>query len=91
MDYPKIGQEIYIDTELYLSHGRDDFDGGLCTIIAIKGGKNKKLVPFVEVKERPGRLYNWKYLEPRQKELKKMFGKRRGCANPDMDPKFNEF
>lgn len=82
----KIGDDIYIDSALYLSHGSDDFCGGLCRIthitMEVSGGKK---TPFIKVAERPGYSYNYEELLSDQKELKKTFGKNRGHSDPDVD------
>jgi hypothetical protein len=88
---PKVGDDIYLGTELYLGHGRDDFDGGLCRIVKITSGISAgKKTPFVEVKERPNHEYNLEYLLENQEEWKKEYGRRRGKACPDYSPEFNE-
>ncbi len=90
MSNPKIGDEIYVPTALYLGHGVDDFEGGLCTIsstyVGVSAGEETL---FVEVYERPGIRYNWPILAIRQDELRKEYGERRGHAAPDYDPAFN--
>lgn len=84
---PKVGQKIYVDTSLYLSHGSDDFVGGIATVTRvykeISGGEK---VTFVDIAERPGHGYNWtQFLMNKQAELKKEFGKRKAHADPDID------
>jgi hypothetical protein len=76
---PKVGDDIYVDTSLYLSHGPDDFQGGLCKVSRVyKEISAGKPTVFVVVKEGPGHDYNWEYLAERQAELKKEFGRRCG-------------
>ena len=88
----KIGQKIYVPTNLFLSHGRDDFIGGLAEVIAIEDGVSAgKPAPFVIVKESPNCRYNWKFLKKQQKELKKQFGKNQAHADPDYSLEFNEW
>ncbi|MDP2908002.1 MAG: hypothetical protein Q8O03_08775 [Nanoarchaeota archaeon] len=89
---PRIGQEIYIPTSLYLGHGRDDFIGGLCTIVNVKEGMSAgEYMPFVEVAERPGQGYNWEYLQENQGKWKKEYGKKRGKPDPDYRAEFNDW
>lgn len=90
---PKIGQDVYVGTELFLGHGRDDFQGGLCEIIKIEermsGGKKTY---FIAVKERgPNHLYNWDCLQENQKKWEKEYGKGRGYSDPDYRPEFNDW
>lgn len=55
---PSVGQDAYVPSGRYLSHGRDDFSGGLCEIIDVTRGTSAGTdVPFVEFKERPGDQY----------------------------------
>lgn len=91
MEVPKPGDVIYVDTELYLSHGVDDFRGGKATVSQVKdetlGGLGG---PFVEVAENPGSFYNWEYLAEKQAELAAKFGDARAHPIPDYRPEFNE-
>jgi hypothetical protein len=83
----KVGQKIYVETSLYLSHGSDDVIGGLATINKVEEGISGG-VPclFVSVKEHPGHSYNWShYLKKDQERLKKEFGKNKAHASPDID------
>jgi len=78
---PKKRDKIYVETELYLSHGADDFEGGLCTILKVEQKDGRV---FVTVKERPGWSYDYAYLLEKQGKLKKKYGNRKGRASPDM-------
>ena len=87
---PKIGQDVYIPTALYLGHGVDDFRGGLCRIRKIEFGKSAgKECICIEVEENLGTFYNWKLLQEKQKKLAKEYGKRRGYQDPDYRPEMN--
>jgi hypothetical protein len=89
---PKVGDEIYVDTSLYLSHGADDFIGGKATVIEVKDGKSAgKVVPFVVVKEKPYAQLNWEFLREKQAKLAEEFGERRAHADPDLRPEFNRW
>jgi hypothetical protein len=84
---PKIGDKIYVGSAMYLSHGRDDFAGGLATISKIERSKTLPTdhpnYMFVSIKERPSASYNWKHLLAEQSRLKKEYkGK---VAHPDPD------
>lgn len=85
---PYIGQKIYVPTTLYLSHGLDDFVGGIATISKIKPEEHYILIG---IEERPGTLYNWKYLKEGQKEWKKRYGKNKAHPDPDDRPEFNRW
>lgn len=88
---PEPGDQIYVDTELYLSHGEDDFRGGRATVIAVRTGVSQgRQVPFVEVAENPGSSYNWELLAAKQAALAAKFGDRRAHADPDSRPEFND-
>jgi hypothetical protein len=84
---PEVGQEIYIPTSIYLSHGVDDFRGGLCRIMAIHELLGRA---FVEVEEDPGTYHSWPYLVERQEEWRARYGAERGRRDPDLRPEFNE-
>jgi hypothetical protein len=92
MKLPKKGDKIYIHTELYLSHGVDDIQGGLVTVskVEVKEYPSNTAV-MVHVKEFPGHSWNWKFLGPRQGRLKKRFGRRKARRDPDYRPEFNRF
>lgn len=89
MKKPKIGDKIYVYSSFYISHGEDDFVGGLCTINEIEYSDN---LPsdhcnycMVGIEERPGTMYNYKVLLEEQEELKKEFGDQVGYPNPDIN------
>jgi hypothetical protein len=91
MDVPKPGDVIYVDTELYVSHGVDDFRGGKATVTAVRMGVSRGAsVPFVEVAENPGSFYNWELLAEKQAALAAEFGDVRAHPDPDPRPEFNE-
>lgn len=85
------GDVIYIDTELYLWHGRDDFQGGLAEVIGVRQDLfAAKATPFVCVAQQPDSWHNWKLLAPGQKKLRTKFGKNWAHPDPDHRPEFNE-
>lgn len=89
---PVVGQDVYISTSLYLSHGMDDFHGGLCRISNISEGVSAGVkVPFIEVEENPGTRHNWKVVCEEQDKLRERFGDQRGYADPDERPEFNRW
>jgi hypothetical protein len=80
------GDVIYIDTQIYLGHGRDDFHGGLVEVIEF----NKGSTPFVVVAKERQSAYNWKLLSGWQTKLRSKFGKTWSYPDPDTRPEFNE-
>jgi hypothetical protein len=84
---PRVGDEVYVGTALFLTHGEDDFIGGLCTISKVeKYGDNI----WIEVEEDPGTSNSWYYLKELQEELREEFGFERGHKKPDYRKEFNE-
>ena len=86
------GDVIYLDTELYISHGRDDFRGGLAEVIEFSSDISAgKLTPFVRAAQEPDTWHNWRELAAAQKKLRAEFGKRWAHPDPDHRPEFNEW
>lgn len=85
-DAPKIGQEVYVDSSLYLTHGVDDFMGGLCKISSVHFIGNTY---EIAVAEDPDVYSSWTELEKEQGALKKKFGIKRGHKRPDNRNEFN--
>ena len=95
---PEVGAEVYVPSSYYLSHGVDDFEGGLCRISRIRDTRKSKSSNAlninrlsVEVEERPGWFSNWYVLMEQQDELRERYGHRRGYQDPDLRPEFNEW
>jgi hypothetical protein len=86
------GDIIYLDTDLYLSHGVDDFRGGLAEVAAfgmdISAGKP---TPFVKVVQLMDTWHNWQMLAEQQRKLRAKFGKNWSHPDPDFRPEFNEW
>lgn len=95
MDLPKVGDKIYIEGVMFLSHGRDDYNGGLATISRIetndKLGKNHRNYFFISVKEIPNRGFNYKMLLEKQDEYKKRYDDVVAEPNPDNREEFNRW
>src|SRR5690349_1236511 len=86
------GDVIYIGTELYLGHGRDDFRGGLAEVSEMHLEKSKgQPTPFVRVAQQPDTIHNWKLLASEQKELRQRHGKDWAHPDPDDRPEFNDW
>lgn len=87
---PKVGDIVYVRSSRYVYHGCDDFGGGRAHVSkvteAISGGKP---AVFIQIKERPGYGYNWKFLEVDQEWLKEQHGDDWAHPDPDYSPEFN--
>ena len=81
-DLIKAGQKIYVGSSYYISHGADDFSGGIATISRIKDG-------FVKIAENPGREYGLEHLLENQILWKKEYGNCKAHRSPDYSPEFN--
>lgn len=84
---PKIGDFIYLDTSLYVTHGADDFMGGKCEVASVK---EEWGIIWVSVKEDPETWHGWPELYKMQEQLKSEFGNRRGYKRADYRTEFNE-
>jgi hypothetical protein len=90
-DVPKPGDVIYVDSDLYVWHGADDFRGGKATVSAVHTEvTSSDPSPFIEVSENPGTLYNWALLAPKQSELEARYGDAWAHPDPDLRPEFND-
>jgi hypothetical protein len=88
----RIGDVIYIETELYLGHGVDDFRGGLAEVSKLQEGKSKgRPVLYIRVVQQPDTLHNWHYLAAEQTKLRAGHGKRWAHPDPDHRPEFNKW
>jgi hypothetical protein len=86
------GDVIYIETELYLGHGRDDFRGGLAEVSEFLEQKSAgKPTPFVRVVQQADTLHNWKLLAAEQKKLRQEHGTSWAHPDPDHRPEFNDW
>ena len=85
----KKGDIIYVPTELYVGHARDDFHGGRATIREI--GRDEALSwDYIVAEENPGSCYGLSYLLENQEKWRKEFGKTKAHPVPDYSPEFNE-
>lgn len=86
------GDVIYIGTELYLGHGRDDFRGGLAEVSEVRQDVSKgQPTPFVRVLQQMDTLHNWKMLASEQRELRQQHRKDWAHPDPDHRPEFNDW
>lgn len=81
----KVGDKLYVRSSFYLSHGKDDFVGGIATVKSIDD-KN-----FIEFEENVGTFYNPDCLLKKQKDLKKEFKNKKAHKLPDNRPEFNRW
>ena len=93
---PEVGDIIYVPTQLFLSHGVDDFEGGKATVVYAEPSKHYTLADGtprleIKIKERPGHGYFWDILEPEQDKLKERFGDRWSYPDPDTHPDANRW
>jgi hypothetical protein len=87
---PKVGDDIYVPSAFYLSHGVDDVVGGLGKVIKVKEGIScGETTYFVYVAEHENKGYNWEFLAKQQEDLKKQFGNERAYPDPDYSPSSN--
>ena len=86
------GDVIYVYSSIYLSHGRDDFRGGLAEVVSLRADLSAgSHVPFVCVAQDPNTWHNWQMLAAEQKALRAQFGKNWSHPDPDDRPEFNEW
>jgi len=88
---PKVGDEIYVPSSFYISHGRDDVQGGKAIVARVEVREQYPEFNryWVRVEELPGRCYNWGVLERDQEKLKERYGEVRAHPDPDNHPSSN--
>lgn len=77
-----VGDIIYIDTALHLSHGIDDIIGGKALVVRVD-------THGVSVAIDPETTYNWVVLSKEQDRLRIEFGDQWAHRRPDYRPEFN--
>jgi hypothetical protein len=86
------GDVIYVETYLFLGHGRDDFCGGLAEVVdSFVRTSGAQATPFVAVAQESHANSNWRHLAGLQKKLRAKFGKNWAHPDPDLRPEFNEW
>lgn len=86
------GDIIYVDTSLYLSHGVDDFRGGLAEVAEFGTQKSAgKPTPFVKVVQLIDTWQNWQMLAADQRKLRAEFGRAWAHPDPDHRLEFNQW
>jgi len=80
----EVGQEVYVPTRMYIEQGHLDIAGGLATVSKIEMSMSAgRDVPFIGVKEIPGRLFNWEILASDQEKFRTEYGDQRARPDPD--------
>jgi len=83
---PKVGDVIYIDSALHLSHGVDDMVGGKARILTVDAhGENWSIT----VEGWSDTSYSWNLLAEIQESLQAKFGDTWAHKNPDYRIEFN--
>jgi hypothetical protein len=86
------GDIIYVDTSLYVSHGVDDFRGGLAEVAEFAMQKSAgKPTPFVKVNELIDTWQNWQMLAADQRKLRAEFSRSWAHPDPDHRLEFNQW
>lgn len=80
---PKVGDKIYIRGAMFISHGEDDYCGGIATVSKVSDDG------FVSVLEVPNWSFGWISLEKDQEKLKKQYGDQKAHPDPDYSPESN--
>jgi hypothetical protein len=79
---------VYAESELYLSHGKDDFAGGRAHVAEVTVESSSV---WVELAEQPGTRHNWGWLGPKQNHLRATYGRAKAHPDPDHRPEFNRW
>ncbi len=86
MDVPKPGDVIYLDTDLYIRHGADDFRGGKAIVSEVRMEGLGQHMRWIKVVQNPGTSYNWALLADKQAALALKFGDTWSHPDPDLPP-----
>ncbi|MCX6899985.1 MAG: hypothetical protein NT105_14970 [Verrucomicrobia bacterium] len=85
----KVGDIIYIDTELYVSHGVDDMIGGKVRVVKVGEDCNGRI--WISTELDPAAQYNWEMLSQEQAKLEQKFQDNWAYNRPDCKPEFNDW
>ncbi|GAA2622985.1 hypothetical protein GCM10010399_62740 [Dactylosporangium fulvum] len=76
---PRVGEDIYVPSRLFIGHPEDDFHGGLARVTAVHeippGGLDTCCVTIAE--DADGGGYSWDRLAPEQEQYRQRYGHRR--------------
>jgi hypothetical protein len=84
---PEVGRYVWHPSLLHLTHGVDDFQGGVCMVSAIV---EKPDGVHVGLEELGDWEVSWTYLLEGQDEWRERYGKQPGRADPDLRREFNQ-
>ena len=85
---PEVGDEVYAPTLMYVEREEDDFIGGLCKVKkVIRQHNGIEMSHFIEVEECPEVMFNWDFLNRKQDEFEKKYGKQRAFKSPFYEEK----
>lgn len=88
----RVGDVIYLESERYISHGCDDFQGGLAEVSEVQHPDSQGLPrTMVCVAQQPGSFYNWNRLAAEQKDLRRAHGTNWAHPDPDLRPEHNGY
>lgn len=88
----RAGDVIYLESERYISHGCDDFQGGLAEVTEIRQPDSQgRPRLMVCVAQQPGASYDWNRLAAEQKELRRLYGTNWAHPDPDLRPEHNGY
>jgi hypothetical protein len=88
----RAGDVIYVESERYISHGCDDFQGGLAEVSEIRYSDSPgRPGMMVCVAQQPGGFYNWNRLAAEQKQLRREHGANWAHPDPDLRPEHNGY
>jgi hypothetical protein len=86
------GDVIYLESARYISHGCDDFCGGLAEVSEVSQAKRKgQQVLLVRVIQQPDGMYEWNTLAAAQPKLRRQHGTNWAHPYPDDRPEFNGY
>ena len=88
----QVGDIIYIETCLYLKHGKDDVAGGKAHVASVSIVPPDRVVDtYITVLECPNIKWNWsRFLSRQQESLKRIHKDKWAHAKPDMRSEFNK-
>ena len=88
----RVGDVIYLESERYISHGCDDFQGGLAEVNEIRHSDSQgRPRMMVCVAQQPGGFHDWKRLAAEQKDLRRAYGTNWAHPDPDLRPEHNGY
>ena len=90
-DVPKVTDKVYIPSELHVSHGVDDYKGGLTTISSVEMSKPDDGYIWIETAFYEAGKFRWDVLKKLQTDLATKFGTEPPKPTPDYRAEFNRW